>query len=69
MPPTSFLRLGLPGRRRAAQALGGALGRRQASTGTAIAVTALREHIDKSGQEQAFFHVNLSEVVRQYTRW
>ena len=69
MPPTSFLRLGLPGRRRAAQVLGGALGRRQASTGTAIAVTALREHIDKSGQEQAFFHVNLSEVVRQYTRW
>lgn len=46
------------------------LGRRHASTGTgAIAVTALREHIDKSGAEQAFFHVNLSEVVRQYTRW
>lgn len=48
------------------------LGRaRQASTAanTAIAVTALREHIDKSGAEQAFFHVNLSEVVRQYTRW
>ena len=44
---------------------------RQASTApsTAIAVAALREHIDKAGAEQAFFHVNLSEVARQYTRW
>ena len=51
--------------------LSGILGRRQLSTGasSAVAATALREHIDKSGVDQAFFHVNLSEVVRQYVRW
>jgi ornithine decarboxylase len=53
----------------AAAALPGRTRPASTAAGTAVAVTALREHIDKSGAEQAFFHVNLSEVVRQHTRW
>jgi len=72
MCPTSLLRHGMVGRlARRNVPLSGMLGRRQLSSGasSAVAATALREHIDKSGVDQAFFHVNLSEVVRQYVRW
>lgn len=37
--------------------------------GPEVAVTAIREYIEKSGADNAFFHVNLSEIVRQYARW
>ena len=48
--------------------LSGMLGRRQLSTGvsSAVAATALREHIDKSGADQAFFHVKFEALFFCY---
>lgn len=34
-----------------------------------VTVNAIRDYIEKSGADSAFFHVNLSEIVRQYMRW